>query len=165
MKKCISEWIRLIAAERPLTQAGKIIAPILTEIGKKDPSGTKTNKDEFETMVLEKVKEIVGHGMSENEFEDFQKNLDRAKARGGTKAMLGYLANYMLAGTGQRVLKEGAIIPESHKGRFTKWCKEHGFKDVCQEAINAAFKEGGKAKEMALFVLNFDKGKYKKPKS
>lgn len=51
------------------------------------------------------------------------------------------------------------------EGKFTEWCKSHGFKDgVSQTAINAALKAGGDAKKMAIFAINFSKGKYKYPK-
>lgn len=53
---------------------------------------------------------------------------------------------------------------EVEKGKFLEWCKRHGFESVNQKAINAALKEGGHAEKMAVFAVNFSKGKYEYPK-
>lgn len=53
---------------------------------------------------------------------------------------------------------------EAEKGKFLEWCKRHGFETVNQKAINAALKAGGHAEKMAIFAVNFSKGKYEYPK-
>lgn len=55
-----------------------------------------------------------------------------------------------------------AVSPKD-EGKFTQWCKDHGFSGVTQEAINAAIKEGGHAAKMANFAVNVSGGKYRYP--
>lgn len=56
-------------------------------------------------------------------------------------------------------------VPESHEGKFGKWCKSHGFEEgVCQSCIDKAIAEGGNPARMANFAINVSKGKYHHPK-
>lgn len=63
--------------------------------------------------------------------------------------------------TNRKNLKESAGV---EKGKFTEWCDKHGFDGINQRAINAALKAGGHAEKMAIFAINFSKGKYEYPK-
>lgn len=159
MKYCIAHWIRE-AAGVPQTQVSKVLQKLIKSIGKKDPAGTRTSPEAFYTQAINAVDKLVGHGMSQDAYDKFKGKLESAKEK-GIKAMLLYISNYMLAGTGQRVLAE---IAEKNEGKFTRWCKKNGFKGVNQAAINKAFEVGGSAKKMALFAVNFNPDKYKMPK-
>lgn len=56
-------------------------------------------------------------------------------------------------------------VPKKDAGKFATWCKENGFKGVCQSCINKAAKKGGHAAKMALFAVNASSGKYTYPKT
>jgi len=53
---------------------------------------------------------------------------------------------------------------EPKKGAFDQWCKDHGFKGVCQACIDKAAKAGGHAAKMALFATNMPNSPYTYPK-
>lgn len=57
------------------------------------------------------------------------------------------------------------IREEGNKGKFTKWCKNHGHDGVTQTCINEAFKAGGAAKKMAIFAANANEDKFNIPES
>jgi len=54
-------------------------------------------------------------------------------------------------------------VPESHEGKFGKWCKRNGFSGVSQACINKAISAGGNSSQMANFAINVSKGKYHHP--
>ncbi len=53
--------------------------------------------------------------------------------------------------------KSGIHIKKSHEGKFTAWCKAHGFGGVNARCIAAAKKQGGAAAKMAVFAQNSKK--------
>ena len=67
----------------------------------------------------------------------------------------------VLAGKKKKWIQKA--VPESHEGKFEKWCKSNGFNGVCQACINKAVDVGGNAQKMALFAVNVSNGKYTYP--
>lgn len=57
--------------------------------------------------------------------------------------------------------KSGIFIKPENEGKFTEWCKSHGFSGVNAECIAAAKKAGGSAAKMAVFAQNAKKFKHK----
>jgi hypothetical protein len=55
--------------------------------------------------------------------------------------------------------KSGIVIKPQNKGKFTSWCKAHGYGGVNSECIAAALKAGGAAAKMANFARNAKKFK------
>ena len=53
--------------------------------------------------------------------------------------------------------KDGIHIKKSHKGRFTKWCKEQGYKSVTCGCIKEGLAKGGNVAKQANFANQFGK--------
>jgi hypothetical protein len=50
--------------------------------------------------------------------------------------------------------KSGIVIKPQNEGKFTAWCKSHGFPGPNSSCIAAAKKAGGAAAKMAVFAQN-----------
>jgi hypothetical protein len=53
--------------------------------------------------------------------------------------------------------KSGIVIKPQNEGKFTAWCKRHGFSGPNSDCIAAAKKAGGAAAKMAVFAQNAKK--------
>ena len=58
---------------------------------------------DMEMTAINVVKPLVGHGMSEQNYQKFVQQLRQARERGGKEGIQFFLTNYILASSGMRV--------------------------------------------------------------
>lgn len=99
MRISLATYIRMLVAT-PQFKGSLVIQKFVSEIGKKDPHLKNTDPDELSQQFLATIKPLVGHGMSQDKFDEVNKKLQTMNT---SKEIMRYITNFMLSGAGMAV--------------------------------------------------------------
>jgi hypothetical protein len=111
MRQSIATLIRRIAAAFEPEFAKDLIKEIITPWGKRnkelaDRSMHPALAKELSAKTIELADKRKGHGLSEEKYEEFTSRVKDLEKANDVRAMIKYITNFVMAGSGLRVVHE-----------------------------------------------------------